>query len=123
MAQENNLPLHPLLVTHVRKFREGDMNFNELRANHPSISLEDLCDHAGFQYPERVISVRSVEDGMWPFPDAGRIRSARRAYDDGIIEMATGCEFQHFVLYGFPRKRIRNPVRPYFYAGWGILND
>ena len=115
--------IDPLLTTHIGNLRAGAMTFTELRQRYPHLSLEDLSDYAGFQYPERVISVRHVDEGEWPFEDAARIRTARRAYDDGIIEMATGCEFKHFVLYSFPRKRIRNPVRPYFRAGLGFPND
>lgn len=101
-------------ASHIERFRAGNLTFEQMTRLYPGHTLVDLAEALGFQYPERIVSIRHVNDGEWPFEDIQQIRHARQAYDLGTHEMATGREFLHFVLYLFPRRVPRNTSLYYF---------
>jgi hypothetical protein len=64
---------------------------------------------------DRIVSVRHVQSGGWPDADRAAITGARRRYDNGTHDMATGREGPWLILYSWKR---RKPVKPrhYFYG-------
>lgn len=57
---------------------------------------------------------RTLAGNPWPAKDAVGIDNARRSYDAGLIEMATGRDGDWLILYAFPRKRPAKNRLPYF---------
>lgn len=104
---------------HVEKFRDGKITFAELAGLYVYMPKARICADVGFQFPDKVVSVRHVDEGEWPFDDHQAIRAARMEYDAGQVELASGREMNHFVLYRFPRKKLRRNHLNYFNPpGW-----
>lgn len=60
-----------------------------------------------------IISRRYI-DQEWPAMDDVVIENARKDYDAGKIEMATGRDGFYQVLYRIPRERFDKKRKPYF---------
>ena len=109
-----------ILVAHIAKFHEGVLCFEHLVQLYPKHTFAELGEVLGFQFPKNIVSVRHVNDSEWPFEDIEAIREARQKYDQGTHEMATGREFNHFVLYLFPRRVPRKESLNYFHTLSGL---
>ncbi len=116
----SNFPPPPVAPIHVERFHAEQVTFAELRDAYPKCSLSELALAVGIPMPEQVISVRHVDEESWPYEDHYRIFQTRIAYDEGVVEMATGrFAKRYFVLYVFPRKKRALPRR-YFFESRGV---
>jgi hypothetical protein len=60
-----------------------------------------------------IVSVRHVENSVWPSDDTSKIELARARYEAGTYEMCQGRDRDWFVLYSIPRKE-RTGARKFF---------
>lgn len=63
-----------------------------------------------------IIATRNIFDGIdWDRnPNNHKIKEARRLYNEGKIEMATGRDGFNILLYAIPRREIVTDRKPYF---------
>lgn len=67
-----------------------------------------------------IVSSRHLYERGWPVGDQAGISEARRKYDNGTHELATGREGNFLVLYCIPRRRPV-PPRTYFSSMFEIV--
>ena len=97
----------------------------------PVVEYVDVVENKRFNYtPEGrgreslqkyIIAIKDVRNGEDWDNDSQEISEARKAYDDGRIEMATGRDGFNLILYAIPR--VEQAVRkPYFWPVEEVSN-
>ncbi len=97
----------------------------------PVVEYVDVVENKRFNYtPEGrgrealqkfIVAIKDVRDGEDWDNDSPEISEARKAYDDGRIEMATGRDGFNMILYAIPR--VEQAVRkPYFWPVEEVSN-
>jgi hypothetical protein len=99
--------------THLDSWEQGQIDFHDLLSLYSPVTHIELAVELGIPMPRRLVSVRHALYG-WPVEDETRIILARRQYDNGEVELATGRVGSYFTLYSFPRVH-RWTGRKYFF--------
>jgi hypothetical protein len=97
----------------------------------PVVEYVDVVENKRFNYtPEGrgrellqkyIIAIKDVRNGEDWDNDSQEISEARKAYDDGRIEMATGRDGFNLILYAIPR--VEQAIRkPYFWPVEEVSN-